>query len=295
MTVCVAAICAHTMVMGMSDRMLTAGDLQFQPSSSKIWRLTNSIVMMSAGDIGLQSEIYGGVRKFIAGKLAAEPERWLQVEEVANQYRATYFNIKSQRSEQAILGSLGLTRETFIANQRTMEPTLVSNLASELLAYGMPGVAAIIAGNSPLETGNPEVAVPHIFTIENGDILCADKVGFACVGVGAWHANSTLMLAGHTPGTSAVKALLNIYSAKKRAEVAPGVGSDTDTFLVTNALGSCDELRDDLMARVAEIYKRNLVRNARALKKAEDSLHAYIERFTTKQPPEPQTADSTKP
>jgi hypothetical protein len=50
-------------VMGMSDRMLTAGDVQFQPPSSKIWALTNSITMMAAGDIGTQSEIHTEVMK----------------------------------------------------------------------------------------------------------------------------------------------------------------------------------------------------------------------------------------
>jgi 20S proteasome alpha/beta subunit len=59
MTVCVAVI-AHSkdVVLGMSDRMLTAGDVQFQASTSKIWPVTNSIVMMAAGDIGTQNEIH---------------------------------------------------------------------------------------------------------------------------------------------------------------------------------------------------------------------------------------------
>jgi hypothetical protein len=176
-----------------------------------------------------------------------------------------------------------------------MDPALVSDLASELLAYRMPDIEAIIAGNSPGESGNPELVVPHIFTIGNGDILCADRVGFACVGVGAWHANSTLMLAGHTPSTPAPKALLNVYSAKKRAEVAPGVGTDTDTFIVTGTLGGYDLLRDEIKDRVVQIYSKNAERNAKASKKAEDLLHAYIQEIAKpKQAPESQTVDGAK-
>ena len=293
MTVCIAAICDNSVVVGMSDRMLTWGDIQFQPSTSKIWVLTNSIVMMSAGDVGLQTDIYLAVRRYIAERLEAEPTRWLQVREVAEQYRAAYFNIKNQRAEKAILGSMGLTRETFIANQRTMDPGLVSSLASELISFRMADIAAIIAGNSPGESGNPDAAVPHIFAIDNGDIMCADKVGFACVGVGAWHANSAMMLLGHTASTPAPKGVLNIFFAKKRAEIAPGVGSETDTFMVINRLGSHAELKDEIKDRLIEIYKMNSARNARALKKAEESLNAYLEETT--KPKQPQLDEPKQP
>lgn len=55
MTVCVAAISQSStgtglMITGASDRMLTAGDIEFEPEQSKIQPLTNSIALMLAGD-----------------------------------------------------------------------------------------------------------------------------------------------------------------------------------------------------------------------------------------------------
>jgi hypothetical protein len=69
MTVCIAVICANSMVMGMSERMLAAGDVQFQPSTSKTRDLTTSIVMMSSGDAGTRSEIFNDAHKQAADEL----------------------------------------------------------------------------------------------------------------------------------------------------------------------------------------------------------------------------------
>ena len=60
MTVCIAAIAGKT-VIGASDRLVTAGDVQFEPSRPKIRALTNSVVVMTAGDAWLQAEVLDGV------------------------------------------------------------------------------------------------------------------------------------------------------------------------------------------------------------------------------------------
>jgi hypothetical protein len=66
MTVCIAAR-AERIVIGATDRMLTAGDVQFEPSAgSKIILLSSSIFMMTAGDAALQAEISGMVLKEIS-------------------------------------------------------------------------------------------------------------------------------------------------------------------------------------------------------------------------------------
>src|SRR5581483_4200668 len=57
MTVCVAAITEINTLIGISDRMMTAGDVEFEPEQSKIWPLTKYIVAMVAGDFALQVDI----------------------------------------------------------------------------------------------------------------------------------------------------------------------------------------------------------------------------------------------
>ena len=293
MTVCIAAICDASMIIGMSDRMLTAGDIQFQPSSSKIWQITSSIAMMAAGDVGLQTEIWTQVRKSVNTRIQEKPGEWFRVEEVAALYRAAYFNLKRHRAEMEILAPLGLDSDSFLTRQKVMDAELVSKIAQELISYRMPDVAAIIAGNNPMHGAakGSTVVSGHLFAVENGAVSCADKVGFACVGAGAWHANSAMMQAGHTPSTSIPNALLNVYTAKRRAEVAPGVGIETDNFIVTSALGSYSDLKNDVIEAVIKAYNDSSKQNERARKKAENSINEYLAEIT--KPKEPAGTQTT--
>jgi hypothetical protein len=73
MTICVAAICEDNTIMGASDRMLTARDVQFEPPQPKIIPLTKSIVTMISGDSYAQAEIlalvYENVHRRLQEKL----------------------------------------------------------------------------------------------------------------------------------------------------------------------------------------------------------------------------------
>ena len=62
MTVCVAAICGDSSIVGASDRMITAGDVEFEPPQTKLWNVSSSIAVMIAGDASLQMEILYALR-----------------------------------------------------------------------------------------------------------------------------------------------------------------------------------------------------------------------------------------
>jgi hypothetical protein len=81
MTVCIASICNGNTIIGAADRMITSGDIEFEPAldslpvpaglnpidrgsynlNTKIFALTRYIVALTAGDSGLQSEILQSV------------------------------------------------------------------------------------------------------------------------------------------------------------------------------------------------------------------------------------------
>lgn len=84
MTVCIAAIFEERAVVGASDRLLTAGDVQFEPDMSKVKKLTNSILAMTAGDAWLQAEIIDHVKRAVGFAVAGAPEVWLDVGLVAS-------------------------------------------------------------------------------------------------------------------------------------------------------------------------------------------------------------------
>jgi hypothetical protein len=236
MTVCIAAR-AGNIVVGVSDRMLTSGDIQFEPSAgTKTYFLTNSMFVMTAGDAALQAEIILMVLQEITDRIAKDPNNWWKVSEAADLYVKYYNVIRNKRAENAVLSPLNLNGQSFLANQGTMSSNLVERLARELINFELPNASAIFAGLDP--------AGCHLYTVHNNEANCVDNVGFAAIGIGDRHASSQLMFARHAWNAPFPETLMLTYYAKKKAEVAPGVGVGTDMVMVGPVLGRVDKIID---------------------------------------------------
>jgi 20S proteasome alpha/beta subunit len=282
MTVCVAAMCNQHTIIAASDRMLTAGDVQFEPQQSKIVTLSSSIAALTAGDAGMQAEIFHQVRRDVTARIEADPEHWLMVREVADLYSQYCAQVRLRRAESAILAPLGLTAETYLSRQQQLAAALVQQIATELINFSAPSVAAIITGIDP--------SGAHIYVADNATITCHDTVGFAAVGAGYWHADSQFMFAGHTRARPMPETLLLTYSAKKRAEVAPGVGSGTDMFMVGPSLGSYFPVGEHVLDELEAIYQATQQTIRSAEQDAELMVNAYVEELTAASTPKEQSA-----
>jgi hypothetical protein len=75
---------------------------------------------------------------------------------------------------------------------------------------------------------------------------------------------------------SAAKALYLVYAAKKRAETAPGVGSETDMFIMGPQPRTYDELRPEIIKDVATIYAENQKKSQRVYNDTERKVSEYI-------------------
>jgi hypothetical protein len=96
----------------------------------------------------------------------------------------------------------------------------------------------------------------HLFVVRGAEIECLDVVSFAAIGAGDWHANSQFMFAKHNYNRPFSETLFATYVAKKRAEVAPGVGQATDMFMVGPLLGQCAyPLHPHINDKLEELYK----------------------------------------
>lgn len=285
-TVCVAALCNDgTTIFGAADRMLTASDIEFEPQQQKIIALTNSVVVMTAGDSSLQTEILSRVFGEVLARIHADPDNWWRVRDVASLYIQHYNSERARRAEVAVLAPLNLTSDTFIQRQQQMAPTLVNTLVSEMLNLDIPAVETIITGIDP--TG------AHIYVVSNGNLSCNDVVGFAAIGVGRWHANSQFMFNGHTRNRPVPETLLLAFSAKKRAEVAPGVGEATDIFTIGPGLGTYSPVGEHVIKKLEEIYEANRKRIQRAAKKAEESINEFTNQLAEAATPKAQASSPT--
>jgi len=267
LTVCVAAIADSCMVIAASDRMLTAADMEFQPPQSKILQLTPSICVMAAGDSVLHTEIMNGVSRDARAKTESEPETW-RVRDAVDLYHYYYDAERVRQAEAAYLTPLGLTTDSFIARQDEMNAEFLKLVGRNLVEFEMSELSVIICGVD--QDG------AHIYIVNNGDILCHDEVGFAAIGAGERHAASQFMLAGHTRYSHLAGTVLLAYIAKRRAEVAPGVGSATDMISIGPTLGFSAPLSLRLMAKLELEFRAIEEAERRAAKEAATRMFVYI-------------------
>jgi hypothetical protein len=269
-TVCIAAIAENKMVLAASDRMLTAGDIEFQPPRSKILRLTPAIAVMAAtGDTPLHTEIMHRVWRDVYKKIEEDPGEWWRVGDVAELYRYHYDAERVRRAESSVLAPLGLTTDSFIERQEEMQEDFLRKVGDRLLGYELDELEVIICG---LDSEGA-----HIYLIDNGKVSCHDDIGFAAIGAGGRHAASQLMFAGHTRLNSVATSMLLVYSAKKRAEVAPGVGEITDMFSLGPGLGFSTPVAPIHMLKLEAEFKAVRKAEERAASKALARMEGYVE------------------
>jgi hypothetical protein len=273
-TVCIVAR-AGNQIVGATDRMLTAADIQFEPTAgSKLFALTNSIFLMTSGEAALQAEICGRTIAEVNARISVEPQNWWLVADVADAYVKHYNAIKQKRAERQILATLNLDGDSFIAQQQLMSEKLVSDIARELMNFEMPGVSTLIAGIDPRGA--------HIYQIHGNEPNCLDTVGFAAIGSEGRHATSQFMLARHAWNADFADTLMLTYLAKRRSEVAPGVGTGTDMMMVGPALGSILQIGDHVIARLGEEYDKIARAEAKAFERSKEHTRAYVQEISAK-------------
>ena len=230
--------------------------------------------VMTAGDAALSAEVVGAMLIEVGLRIKANPSTWFRVQEAADIYVAKYNEVRNKRSESTILSPLFLNRNSFVSDQRLLTDNLASDLSKELLNFSMPGIAAIVAGLDAEGT--------HIYLIQEGDVAgaleanCVDGVGFAAIGMGRRHASSQFMFARHSWNSPLADTLLLTYHAKKKSEVAPGVGRGTDMVMV-NGLGGFTSVGEHVFSKLDQEHKRIIQKENAAFAKARGEIARYVE------------------
>lgn len=283
-TVCVAAIANTGMILAASDRMLSTAEIAYEPDSRKIWTFTSAISALWSGDASIQAEVLGLVQRDINGVLAQdEPADWFNVKEVVDLYIAHRNAVKRQRAVAEFLSPLGLDLPAFLAAQATMAPGVVDRLTNALVNHELPFTSCIVAGQ--------DHAGSHLWVVEDGVARCENASGFAVIGAGARHANSQMMIGGHSAQKTPSETLVLVHLAKKRAEVSPSVGAATDILLVGPNLGQHGFLPDEHLAQLDLDYAKLQRSENRALAKAVMEFDKYLASYSATQIAGPQESE----
>lgn len=128
MTVCVAAICQWNevnpkvpwvpMIVGAADRMLTAGDVQYEPMQAKIQQIAPRFLVMIAGDASVHA---GAIQS--SAKRASEAKT-SSTRQLAEIYAEEISAHRNKEAETIILSPLGMTLAYFLKHQNELSQPL---------------------------------------------------------------------------------------------------------------------------------------------------------------------------
>jgi hypothetical protein len=273
MTVCIAARANDGSIFCAADRMVTVGDIEMESPVPKIHTLTASIVVMpSDEDAALHTEILLATQTAIVEKINTQPKTWVvPVIDVVELYIQARDRIRAKILERTFLVPLGLTHESFHSKMSTFKQRLVDRVSEDLISHKLPGLSVIIAGIDP--------SGAHIYEVHDGESGCFDAIGYAAIGVGARHARAHFMISGQSYYTSVAETLWATYLAKKRSEVAPGVGETTDIAMLGPRIGANVLFEPPLTTKLESVYKQTKKREEKARKTAASEMVKYVEKL----------------
>lgn len=203
-----------------SDRMLTSGDVQYEPLLKKVAQVGDKTLILVAGDISTHSQAVKKTHERFPANKSASPE------DVAVVYGREIQAIRQKAAEDIILSPLGLNTDSFIAQQKDMADSFISTITDQLQRFQGEDVDAIIVG-----VENDRAI--RLYTVDkHGMVNNCEDIGFAAIGIGAWHARSRFMQSGFVNNWTAAYAWATVIAAKKAADIAPGVSKSTDYHLI---------------------------------------------------------------
>lgn len=275
-TVCIAAICTMPLNFGLgiiacSDRMITSGDIEFQPQQAKAYHflpMAPAALALIAGNVSPSIAICDATYR----RLKSNPVTKVRV--IADMYATEFANHQRELAQREVLDPYKLTHDKFLAKQLLLDPGFVHRIGNELVGVSV-GTATIIAGV------DDEGA--HLYLVQDRAVLtgstlpgttqCENATGFVAIGGGSHHAYSQFSLANYDRNWPVSRALFLLYSAKRRAEVAPGVGEKADWFFITK--NGHDRLNTTIIDELEKEYV--LARKAEA--ETQSGIDARIEAF----------------
>lgn len=282
MTVAIAAICkmqGFPLVIAAEDHMITAGDVEFEQPQPKIWQQGPHAIAMTYGDSAAQAEIA------IRSEAEVVANGIKEIPEIARIYGSKLMNYVRRAAEADILAPLQLSHATFLAHQSAMHSDLVSRISRDLQHYYTDSGMYRSLGGAIVAGADGRGA--HLFRVEYGTPIQLDHIGFVAAGSGQWHAESQFMFSRYTREWDFPEALSLVYAAKKRAEVAPGVGSETDIVAIATSPPQVWHFRHDseLVKELDKIYGQANEKHDAATGWQHQKVREWVTKFVTQQTP----------
>ncbi|HLJ68782.1 MAG TPA: hypothetical protein VKX16_15615 [Chloroflexota bacterium] len=224
MTICIGALCdsvgdrAQALVMA-SDRMVTWGFIEFEHEIPKGSAVSPTAFALIAGDTLRGSRLIHNVRTSLPAGSTSIPQ-------IAETTAQGYAHLRMEQIQTEIFTPRGLALQQYYGGmQSQLMQGIVTSIDQQMMNFDF-NVAVLLGGVD--ESG------AHLLVILNPGGTYTDfaQIGFAAIGSGDMHAIQALIGLKQTRNRSLQETAFNVYAAKRRAEVAPGVGEDTDLWII---------------------------------------------------------------
>lgn len=225
MTICIAALYgdAEGCIL-CSDQMTTARiPIAYEFESDEVSKIVKAgdkltTYALIAGDVLFSYEVIQEARKNY------ESVGITAVSGLAESFRQSYQLIRRTRIIRSELEPRGLDIDSYYKNHQKLLQNVVITI-DKIFKEANMGVDLIIAGK--------EDSKCSIYTIANpGQIVCNDPIGYSAIGTGAPHAVYYLIESGYKKSLDRESVEKLVIAAKKRAQVAPGIGIKTTTISI---------------------------------------------------------------
>lgn len=266
MTQLIAALCEGGKgVVTVSDRMVSTLDmtLTFEPEDMKARPITDRSVVLTAGTVHEPDLLIEATEK------ARGKER---VTEIADVLKEIYATLRTRRIEDEILRPLvGIrTFAEYHQKQSGLHDSVVMDTNERIRRYDL-GLTLVLAGIDDRGQG-------HVIVIGNpGTWRSFDFLGYCCQGIGDRHADNVFAWYGYTQSIALNEALYIAFEAKKKAQMAGGVGRATDILVLGRGKG-IEVVSQETIRRLEAIYDE---RESRAQRRGFDNNITGLEIQTT--------------
>lgn len=255
MTQLVGAICqGGKTVVTVSDRMVGTGDmtLQFEQPRRKAVLLCSNAVVLMAGTIHEPDLI----RK---AQLGAKGKDDLLIiadtlKDVFQEFREKHL-VDEVLRPQTGMKSLDQWRD----EQSKLHDSTVLNVSRDIEKYEL-GLSLLLAG---VDTEG------HLIRLgDPGTYRSFDYLSYCCIGMGDRHADNVFAWYKYSREVGLNEALYIAFEAKKKAEMAGGVGSSTDILIIDQ--DSISEVEESTIKKLEHIYNEREAQ--RECQKFDDSV-----------------------
>lgn len=254
MTVCIAALADNgKSIVLASDKMISKQmpPIEYEHDVKKIVKVSNNFYVLMAGTINNAEDIIN------RGRDKIKPHHTPL--EKFDLFKKAYSDFRDEKIIDVILRAQGFhSIKDFQSQQQTLNREVATSIQN-------------IIGNANLQTVLILVALDkqecHLRVLTNpGELI--NPLEYATTGTGEMHATQSLIGAKYKKSEDLDAATYLVYEAKKRAEVAPGVGSLTEMIVLSHNESEISErvLIEEDFTKLSEVYDKMNKRDTAVIK-----------------------------